>query len=130
MENNRQNSEHIAAIDNDDSELDLKNILYTFLRYWYWFLAAVVACLLGAFLYLRYTTPVYTISSKILIKDDKGGGPGGSSDDLLSQMDIFSTKNNVNNEKQILQTHYVIEKVVNALQLNVSCFTVGNLKST
>jgi tyrosine-protein kinase Etk/Wzc len=130
MENNNQNSQLLSDIQNDDSGPDLKNILYTFLQYWYWFLAAVVLCLLAAFLYLRYTTPVYNVSSKILIKDDKGGGSGGSSDDLLSQMDIFSTKNNVNNEKQILQTHYVIEKVVNALQLNVSCFTVGNLKST
>ena len=129
MENTQQNSQLLTAIQNDDSGLDLKKILFTFLRNWYWFLAAVVVCLLGAFLYLRYTTPIYKISGKILIKDDKGGS-SGSSDDMLSQINIFSTKNNVNNEKQVLQTHYLMEKVVDALQLNVTYFTVGSIKST
>jgi tyrosine-protein kinase Etk/Wzc len=130
MENNQQNSQPLPAIQNDDSGLDLKNIVYTFLQYWYWFVAALIVCLLGAFLYLRYTTPVYRVSSKILIKDDKSGSSAGSSQDLLSQIDIFNTKNNVNNEKQILQTEYLVGKVVNALQLNVAYFAVGNIKAT
>jgi tyrosine-protein kinase Etk/Wzc len=130
MENTHQNSQLLSAIQNDESESDLKNILYTFLHYWYWFVAAIVVCLLGALLYLRYTTPIYNVSSKILIKDDKSGSSAGSAGDLLSQIDIFNTKNNVNNEMQILQTHYLVEKVVNALQLNVAYFSIGNIKST
>ena len=59
----------------------------------------------------------------------KAGGSAGSSDDLLSQS-LFNNKNNVNNEEQILQTHYLLKKVVNALQLNVAYFTIGNIKST
>jgi len=131
MENNQQNnSQLLTAIQNDSSGLDLKNILFTFLQYWYWFLAAIVVCLLGAFLYLRYTTPVYRISSKILIKDDQSGGASGSSNGLLSPIDLFNNKNNVNTEMQILQTHYLVKKVVNGLQLNVAYFTVGNIKSS
>src|SRR5204862_3633975 len=48
----------------------------------------------------------------------------------LSQLDIFNTKNNVNNEKEVLQTHYLVHKVVKEMQLNISYFAVGNIKST
>jgi tyrosine-protein kinase Etk/Wzc len=130
MENTQRNLQLLPANQNDDSGLDFKNILYNFLQQWYWFVTAIAICLLGGYLYIRYTTPIYSINSKILIKDDKSGSSGASNEDLLSQLDIFNTKNNVNNEKQVLQTHYLVKKVVNALQLNVSYFTVGNIKST
>ena len=39
MESTQQNSQLLSAIQNEDSGLDLKNILYTFLQYWYWFVA-------------------------------------------------------------------------------------------
>lgn len=126
---NAQPGNSLPVIITEDQKLDFKNIFYTFLRYWFWFVGAVFLCLLIAFLGLRYTTPLYKINSKILIKDDKSQS-SGSSEDLLSQIDIFNTKNNVNNEKEVLQTHYLIKKVVNELQLNINYFSVGNIKST
>ena len=129
MENTRYNAQVQPAISEEDSGLDFKKIIYTFLQYWLWFATAVFLCLLIAFLYLRYATPVYQINSKILIKDDKSS-PSGDQQDLLSQLDIFNTQNNVNNEKEVLQTHYLIKKVVDEMQLNVSCFAVGSIKST
>jgi uncharacterized protein involved in exopolysaccharide biosynthesis len=111
----------------DDDGLDFKKIIYTFLQYWPLFFATVFISLLIAFLFLRYTTPTYKINSKILIKDDKGG-PSGSSEDLLSQLDIFNTQNNVNNEKEVLQTYFIVKKVVNELNLNISYYAVGNIK--
>jgi len=128
MENFSQNGSFAIDIP-DATGLDAKKLLHVFLEYWLWFIACILVCLLTAFLYLRYTTPKYNINSKILIKDDKGSNPSDPQN-LLSQMDIFNTENNVNNEKQVLQTHYMIEKVVNELQLNVSYFVVGNIKST
>ena len=126
MENNLDQQTSIIVAEDDG--LDFKKLIYIFLQYWPWFLLSVVICMLIGFLYIRYATPVYKVHAKILIKDDKGGS--ASSEDLLSELNVFNTKNNVNNEKQILQTHHLIQKVVNELQLNVSCFAVGNVKST
>lgn len=129
METIQQNSQVTPLIVENDSGLDFKQLLYTFFQYWYWFVASIIFCLLVAFLYLRYTTPVYKINSKILIKDDNSNS-SSSTQDLLSQIDLFNTKNNVNNEKQILQTHFLLQQVVEELQLNVTCFSVGKIKST
>src|SRR6478735_5869406 len=116
---NDQSIEPQGMVQEDDGGFDFKKLVYTFLQYWPWFVASVFISMLIAFLYLRYTTPVYRISAKILIKDDKSG-PSGGSEDMLSQLDIFNTKNNVNNEKEVLQTYYLVKKVVDEMQLNVS----------
>jgi len=128
MDTFQQNSQQ-PATSGEDSELDLKKVVYIFLQNWVWFVVVVSICFLTAFLYLRYTTPVYKINSKILIKDDNNS-TSGDPQDLLSQLDIFNTNNNVNNEKEVLQTHYLLRKVVDEMQLNISYFAVGNIKST
>src|SRR4051812_44607714 len=122
MENNLQNSQSLPVIENSEGDFNIKNILYTFFQYWPLFLGSVFICLLIAFLYLRYTTPQYKITSKILIKDDKGSSSSAGTADLLNQLDMFNTQNNVNNEKQVFQTYYLVRKVVDALHLNVSYF--------
>src|ERR1700710_550573 len=119
MESTPQNHQPAVIIQEDaETGLDFKKLIYTFLQYWPLFLGSVFVCLLFAFLYLRYTTPVYKINSKILIKNDKS--PTGSSEDLLSELDIFNTTNNVNDEKQVLQTYFMVKKVIDELQLNIS----------
>jgi tyrosine-protein kinase Etk/Wzc len=128
VENGQQNILPVAILPEEDS-LDFKKLLYTFLQNWPWFLGSVFICMLLAFIYLRYTVPVYNIHSKILIKDDKSSTSGASTD-LMSQLDIFNTGNNVNDEKEVLQTYYLVRRVVDELQLNVRYFAVGNIKST
>ncbi|MEP6466257.1 MAG: polysaccharide biosynthesis tyrosine autokinase [Parafilimonas sp.] len=127
MENLQQNTQQTSFAE-ESNGLELKKIIYKFLQNWKWFALSVFICLLLSFVYLRYATPVYNITSEILIKDDAGSG-GGDQQDLLSQLDIFNTQNNVNDEKAILQTYYLLRKVVDEMQLNVSYFTVGNIKS-
>jgi tyrosine-protein kinase Etk/Wzc len=125
MENYFQN---VPPNNLNNTNSEVKEVIYKYLRYWPWFLMGVVACLLIAFLYLRYATPVYRISSKILIKgDDKGGA--GSTGDVLDQLDVFNIKNNIYNEQQVIQTKYLMRKVVDELNLNISYFVKGSFKA-
>ncbi|MEP7318536.1 MAG: polysaccharide biosynthesis tyrosine autokinase [Panacibacter sp.] len=110
-------------------ENELKQTIYKYLRYWYWFVLAVGISVFVGYLYLRYTIPVYSVSSKILIKSDKSGG-SVSQADILSELDIFSTKSNVGDEVEILKTRYIMRKVVEELGLNINYIQVGNIKST
>src|SRR6266536_303566 len=128
INNNKQNSLTAEVILKDEEGGNIKEIIFKFLRYWSWF---VIACLISmsfAFLYLRYTIPSYKITSKILIKDDKGGT--NSTQDVLSEFDVLNIKNNVDDENEVLQTRYLMRKVVDELQLNINYFAAGNIKST
>ncbi len=127
MDNLSQNG--LPAIIDSENGFDFKKVLYSFLGHWQWFVISVIITVLLAFIFLRYTTPVYNINSKILITEDKGSS-SSSPQDLLSALNLFNPQNNVDNEKEVLQTHFIVQKVVDALQLNVRYFSVGNIKST
>ncbi len=45
-----------------------KAILFKYAIHWPWFLACTLLCMAGAWLYLRYTPPVYNISASVIIK--------------------------------------------------------------
>lgn len=113
-----------------EPEFNLSEFLYKYLRYWPWFLLSLIVALFAVYTYLRYSIPVYSVSSQILIKDDKAGGPSGGQLDVLNELNLFNTKNNVNNEVAVLKTKYLMNQVVRELQLNVKYFVKGNIKST
>ena len=52
--------------DASKEEFNLYEILFKYLVYWPWFVASVVICLCSTLVYLRYSTPVYSTSAKIL----------------------------------------------------------------
>src|SRR5690606_4311679 len=90
--------QHSEAQDN----IDIKAILYNYIRHWYWFALSIFICLFIAFVYLRYATPEYSISSTVLIKDDKKGG-GIDPTAAFSELDIFKSNQNINNEIEVLK---------------------------
>ena len=65
-------------IDYQDTEeaIDIKELLFKFLDKWYWFVLFGFAGILLAYIYTKYQTPVYQVSSSILIKEEKNNGVG------------------------------------------------------
>ncbi|MBQ8009741.1 MAG: capsid assembly protein, partial [Bacteroidaceae bacterium] len=79
------------------------NLFATFILNWQWFLLTVFICLCGAFIYLRYATPQYRVTARMLIKDEdkKRGG------DVLSNMQDIGFMTNsagIENEIEILNS--------------------------
>ena len=54
-----------------EETISLIEILLRFMRYWKWFVIGIALALALAFLYLRYTTPVYNVTSSIILKESK-----------------------------------------------------------
>lgn len=69
--------DNVRGIEEDN--VDYKELLFRYIIHWPWFVASLLVCLIGAWGYLYFQTPVYQISASIMIKDDKKGG-GGSAD--------------------------------------------------
>lgn len=103
-----------------EEEIDLREQLEIYLQKWPWFLLGIIICLLGAFLYLRYTTPVYNTVATIIIKDEENQGLTGGIQDfadmgLLSGMSTSS----IENEIGILKSKRLLTNVGRKLQLHV-----------
>ncbi len=52
----------------EENTFDIKKEIAYYWFFWPWFLGFTVACLIGAFLYLRYEDRVYDSSAQIQIK--------------------------------------------------------------
>jgi len=72
MENNIPNYSEMQ-----EQSVDVKALFYKFLNYWYLFLVSIILVMLIAYLFNRYTEPVYKVKSTILIKEEKGGMSDG-----------------------------------------------------
>jgi len=112
-----------------EQQTDFREIINRYLKYWYLFMTAVIVCLVAAFLYLRYATPKYEVSSSILIKQEKR--TSNSSDNTkISDLEIVKSSQSVDNKIEELKSVTLMERVVNELALGCSYFLDGTLKDT
>ncbi|MER2998507.1 GumC family protein [Pontibacter populi] len=113
----------------ESEEINLKEVLQKYLRYWYVFIIGVTIAGVVAYLYLRYTTPQYRISSTLLIKDDKKG-PSLAENAILNDLDLFQSGKNIDNEIEILKSKSLMNRVLKELSLHSTYYVDGRVKST
>jgi capsular exopolysaccharide synthesis family protein len=111
-----------------EEEVDIiGSIRSALVAYWLLFAGAVVFFLILGFLYLRYTSPTFRVSAKILVKDDKKTGVGGAGS-ILSELDLFGGKKIVENELEILKSRPIIESVVRKTNCNIKVYKNGRIR--
>src|SRR5690606_29934605 len=108
---------------------DLLRFIGRVLSNWYWFALCGILGLAFAFLYLRYTIPVYKIHAKLLVSDDKKGGGMLSSSALGDLSGLMGAKNSVDNEVEVLGTAELMREMVLAEKAYISYFNKGTVHS-
>lgn len=106
----------------DDENIDVRELLFKYVIYWPWFVGAVVACLVAAWVYLYMATPVYNISATVLIKDEKKGGGAGmlSGLETLGLDGMVPSSQNIDNEMEVLRSRTIVKEAVEDLGLYIS----------
>ena len=93
--------------DPEEDNFNLYEIIFKYLVYWPWFVASVLICLIGTFIYLRYQTPVYNISSAVLIKEqDKKSSNNPLA--AIQDLGMMSFTNSFDNEIEILKSKTLV----------------------
>lgn len=108
-----------------DDFIRIQDLFYLCLGKWYWFVISLAVTIGVAIIYLLTTPPVYTRSASLLIKEDSKGNSISDAAGVLSDIDLFQTSTNVNNEMQSLQSPAVMLDVVKRLHLDISYYTDG-----
>lgn len=110
------------------SFFDFAALYRTVILNWYWFvLSLIIFGGIGA-IYLRYTTPLYQSTAKLLIKDEDNNSRRGSSLQNMSNLGIISNSTGVDNEMEILLSHSIAEDAIRDLKLYVNYTTEGKVK--
>src|SRR5690554_2277720 len=109
--------------------VNIRQQVELYLIHWKWFVLGIFLSLLVAFLYLRYSSPIYKASALIMLKDDYRGGAANELS-ILSDL-TFGGKDNVENELHVLDSRTLSEKTVKKLNLHITYFSEGrDRKST
>ena len=107
----------------DEEKVNYQELLFKYIIHWPWFVASVLACLVGAWMYLHFQTPVYQVSASIMIKDDKKNGSGNTADiESLGLGGMITSAQSIDNEIEVLRSKTILKEVINNLELYITYY--------
>ena len=107
----------------DEEKVNYQELLFKYIIHWPWFVASVLACLVGAWMYLHFQTPVYQVSASIMIKDDKKNGSGNAADiESLGLGGMITSAQSIDNEIEVLRSKTILKEVINNLELYITYY--------
>jgi tyrosine-protein kinase Etk/Wzc len=106
--------------------LSLRDVFYKYVRFLPLFVLSVAFALLIAFLYLRYTVPVYAVGGSMLIRSEQ---QSGSRENELESLIGNNKASNIQNEIEVLKSVPLMRRVVDSLGLQFSYKAKGKIKT-
>lgn len=125
MESTPQSNQ--PGLEQDEDQIDLKEVLFKYLKFWPYILVSALIGLFGAYLINRYATPIYKVDSTVLVNDEPSGTLGA---DIFENAGLSIPKSNVENEMGILKSYTLAFEALNALNFNVFYYKDGFVKKT
>jgi len=112
----------------EKNKINFKQLAAKMLRNWYWLVLSLIICVAMSLIYLRYATPTYLTTSRILIKNDEKASMG---DDAIAKAlgGQLGASSSLEGEAEILKTTHLMSKVVRDLKAYVSYYHKGQIKS-
>ncbi len=117
--------ESVVNSKNEFGNLSLRDIFYKYVRFLPLFILSVAFALLIAYLYLRYTVPVYSVTGSMLIRSEQ---PGGQRNNELESLISGNKADNIANEIEVLKSRPLMQRVVDSLGLQYSYTAKGRFK--
>ena len=97
--------------------LNFQTIFAMLVLNWQWFLLSLVIFVCGAFIYLRYTEPVYKVSARILIKDKTKNKKPNEMLANVEDLGFLTNSTGIDNEIEILRSRILLRDVVKDLKI-------------
>ena len=110
----------------DFSSMSVKDLFFKYFRFLPLFLLTVAISLFIAYAYLRYSTPIYRAAGTLMIKNDNNV----DRNDKFENIFMPGQTQNVQSEIEVLKSRPLMERVVNALNLQMNYLAVGKIKKS
>ena len=122
---------HEAVNPEEESAFSFQTLFAMLVLNWQWFLLSLFICICGALIYLRYKTPVYQMSAKMLIKDEDNRYRRSGANAMLANMQDLGFMTNsagIDNEVEILNSGILARDAVIDLKLYTEYKRKGRIK--
>src|SRR5688572_24714072 len=103
-----------------------KELIYKYLKYLPWVALSVIIALTAAFIKLRYSKEIYSVSGKLLVKNPQKDMTGEKFDDIF----MMQGNRNLDDDIEIIRSRAMATRVVNALGLQLQFTNKGKIRST
>lgn len=113
--------------ENEEDSFNLRDFFILCLTQWKWFAISIALCLGLGVLYILSTPKTYTRTASVMINEDSESGSQGIAS-ALSDIGLFQTSANVNNEMLAFQSPAIIGDVIQRLGLQTNYTYRHNLK--
>ncbi len=113
----------------EQSAINFQTIYTMLVLNWQWILLSVVLCSGIAFAYLRYTTPIYQTTAKLLIKEEENNyRPSKNMLASMNTLGLMTNSTGIDNEMEILKSSTISEEAIKDLKLHTMYYMHGRLK--
>ncbi len=110
----------------ENEPINIGPYLFKLIPYWPLFLCLFLISVIGTWIYIQVTPPLYQTTARVLIKDDKKDVQDSKS---VESLDIISPKRTVDNEVEVIQSRDLINKVVTDLSLYAPVYQETRFKN-
>ncbi|MEP7279477.1 MAG: polysaccharide biosynthesis tyrosine autokinase [Bacteroidota bacterium] len=108
-----------------------REVVFKYIRYIPWVIISLALMLTLAWIKLRYSTNIFSISGKLLVKKNSnpyssGGGSGSKFDDIFMMQGSSSS---LNDEIEVIRSRYMAARVIRSLGLQTQYYNKGKIKT-
>jgi capsular exopolysaccharide synthesis family protein len=104
-----------------------RELIFRYIRYLPWVVISVAIMLVAAYIKLRYSTPIYSISSKLLV----GSQPmQGSRGDKFDDIFMGQQSEKINDEIELIKSRSMASRVILSLGIQKEVYNIGKIRST
>ncbi|KFC20001.1 GumC family protein [Chryseobacterium sp. FH1] len=106
-------------------EINFRELIKPYLTRWHWFVISVFIMGVLAVVYTKFSTPIYSIRSSVLIKDAKKMSNASGDFGVLAGLGGFAGMgtNSIENELEVFKSKNILEDVARNLKLETSIFS-------
>lgn len=104
-----------------------REIIFKYLPYLPWVVLSIVIALTVAFIKLRYSPNIYSVSGTILVQEPNSYG---SKAEKFDEIFLAGPDRNLNDEVQVIKSRTMAKRVVRKMGLGVLYYNEGKIRST
>ena len=112
---------------NKIESFDFKALGARMLKFWYLFILAFILAFIVSFYKIRYSVPIYTTYSKVLLKDEY---TSWGQEYFIKGMELVSARNRLTNEIGTISSYNLMRSALDDVDFKVFYYDIGNIKTT
>ena len=112
-----------------EEKFNIREFLTPYMKKWRWFTLSILVSIFIFFIYLRYTSNIYGIEARVLIKNNEFSD-FNSGEKIVEELGYFTNRKNLRTELEVIKSYSIINESLSKIPFYVSYEVKGDVKTT